>query len=87
MAFGPRPQPRPVPQRQPAHASPPETLGYEGLEEDGPLVDQGRPLALRLLALLGALSFVLLGISSVTPLLEPVAPPPVMPDQREGSVG
>ena len=39
-------------------------------------VDRGRPLGLRLLALLGALSFVMLGLSSLTPLLQPNRTPP-----------
>jgi hypothetical protein len=34
-------------------------------------VDPGRPLGLRLLALVGALSFVMLGLSSLLPLLQP----------------
>lgn len=34
-------------------------------------VDPGRPLGLRLLALLGAFSFVMLGLSSLAPLLHP----------------
>jgi hypothetical protein len=48
-------------------------------------VDPGRSLPLRLLALLGAASFLMLGISSVVvPLMQPPDPPP-MPDQRERS--
>ena len=39
-------------------------------------VDPGRPLALRLLALLGAFSFVMLGLSSLAPLLHPSQPQP-----------
>ena len=34
-------------------------------------IDRGRPLGLRLLALLGAFSFVMLGLSSLVPLLHP----------------
>ena len=34
-------------------------------------MDPGRPLGLRLLALVGALSFVMLGLSSLLPLLQP----------------
>ena len=34
-------------------------------------VDPGRPLGLRLLALLGAFSFVMLGLGSLVPLLHP----------------
>ena len=48
---------------------------------DEPLVDPGRSLGLRLLALLGAVSFVMLGLSSIAPLLQPPAAPP-LPDQR-----
>lgn len=55
-------------------------------DQDGPLEDRGRSLGLRLLALLGALSFVLLGISSIEPLLQP-APPPQLPDSRRSPVG
>ena len=35
-------------------------------QEDWP-IDQGRPLLLRLLALLGALGFVMLGVNSLLP--------------------
>jgi hypothetical protein len=52
-------------------------------EDDEPLVDRGRGLGLRLLALLGALAFVILGISSIAPLLRPV-PPEEQPYQRRG---
>jgi hypothetical protein len=48
---------------------------------DEPLVDPGRSIGLRLLALVGAFSFLMLGISSLAPLLQP-APPPALPDQR-----
>lgn len=45
-------------------------------------VDRGRPLGLRLLALLGAFSFVMLGLSSLTPLLHPPERrPPDLPDR------
>ncbi len=50
-------------------------------------MDPGRSLGLRLLALLGALSFLMLGISSIAPLLQPLPPPPALPDQRDGRVG
>jgi hypothetical protein len=51
-------------------------------------VDPGRPLGLRLLALLGALSFVMLGLSSLVPLLNPQpAAPPRAPDQPARSLG
>jgi hypothetical protein len=56
-------------------------------EDDDWPVDRGRPLGLRLLALLGALSFVMLGLSSLAPLLQPQpANPPTMPDQRDDAV-
>ncbi|MFM1812060.1 MAG: hypothetical protein RLZZ336_998 [Cyanobacteriota bacterium] len=52
------------------------------LDDDEPLVDPGRSLPLRLLALLGAASFVMLGVASVVvPLMQPAEPPP-LPDQR-----
>jgi hypothetical protein len=52
-------------------------------------VDRGRPLGLRLLALLGAFSFVMLGLSSLPPLLHPPEPrPPAMPDRpRDALLG
>jgi len=53
-------------------------------QEDWP-IDQGRPLLLRLLALLGALGFVMLGVNSLLPAFEPPSPRP-MPDQRNGSI-
>ncbi len=49
-------------------------------------VDRGSGLGLRLLALLGALSFLMLGISTIAPLLQP-ASPPEMPDQRPKATG
>ena len=56
-------------------------------EDDDELpVDRGRGLGLRLLALLGALSFLMLGISTIAPLLQP-APSPEMPDQRPKATG
>jgi hypothetical protein len=62
----------------------PEPDGFE--DNDWP-VDRGRPLGLRLLALVGALSFVMLGLSSLVPLLQPQPPsPPTMPDQRDKAV-
>jgi hypothetical protein len=45
------------------------------------LQDRGRSLGLRLLALLGAFAFLILGISSMAPLLQP-DPSPQRPDQR-----
>ena len=53
-------------------------------QDDWP-IDQGRPLLLRLLALLGALGFVMLGINSLLPAFEPPSPRP-MPDQRNRSI-
>jgi len=50
--------------------------------DDQPLVDPGRSLALRLLALVGAFSFVMLGLASVVVPLLQAPPPPPMPDQR-----
>jgi hypothetical protein len=52
-------------------------------------VDRGRPLGLRLLALLGAFSFVMLGLSSLAPLLHPPEPtPPPRPDRpRDALLG
>jgi hypothetical protein len=56
----------------------PQAHGDEG---DWP-VDRGRPLALRMLALVGALSFLMLGLSVVAPLLQPR---PQAPPAREGT--
>jgi hypothetical protein len=53
-------------------------------QEDWPM-DRGRPLLLRLLALLGALGFVMLGVNSLLPAFEPPSPRP-MPDQRNRSI-
>ncbi len=53
-------------------------------QEDWP-IDQGRPLLLRLLALLGALGFVMLGVNSLLPAFEQPSPRP-MPDQRNRSI-
>ncbi len=53
--------------------------------EDWP-VDRGRPLGLRLLALVGALAFVMLGINSLLPVLQGPQQPPSLPDQREAPV-
>lgn len=56
-------------------------------DDDAPLRDPGRPLGLRLLALLGAFSFLMLGLAGVLmPLLAPAVKPP-LPDQRERQVG
>lgn len=45
-------------------------------DDDWP-VDRGRPIGLRLLALLGALSFLMIGLSAVVPLLRPPPPEPL----------
>ena len=42
----------------------------EPIDPEGWDKDPGRPLGLRLLALLGALSFLALGISSLLPILQ-----------------
>jgi hypothetical protein len=58
--------------------------------EDGDWpVDPGRPWALRLLALLGAFSFVMLGLTSLLPLLQPTPndpqrQPQPLPGQPQG---
>jgi hypothetical protein len=69
--------------RRPPHRRRPIKVG-----DDEPLVDPGRGLGLplRLLALRGALSFVMLGISSIATLLQP-PPPPEMPDQHREPPG
>jgi len=57
---------------RPARPLPLEPIDPEGWDKD-----PGRPLGLRLLALLGALSFLALGISSLLPILQrqgPVVP-------------
>jgi hypothetical protein len=53
-------------------------------QEDWP-IDQGRPWLLRLLALLGALGFVMLGVNSLLPAFDQPSPRP-MPDQRNRSI-
>ncbi|MCP9778741.1 MULTISPECIES: hypothetical protein [unclassified Cyanobium] len=53
-------------------------------QDDWP-IDQGRPLLLRLLALLGVLGFVMLGVNSLLPAFEPPSPRP-MPDQGNRSI-
>ncbi|SBO44438.1 conserved protein of unknown function [Cyanobium sp. NIES-981] len=60
----------------------------EGLSHDPDAMPQrqGLPLGLRILALLGALSFVMLGVNSLLPLLRwPPAPPPP-PGPRQGPI-
>jgi len=48
----------------------------EPLDPDGWDRDPGRPLGLRLLALLGALSFLALGVNSLLPILQRTEPAP-----------
>jgi hypothetical protein len=56
-------------------------------DDDEAMVDPGRSLPLRLLALLGAASFVMLGVSSVVvPLMQPPEPPPMPHDRRQPTV-
>ena len=71
----------------PAHLRPPHRPHPPERDDDEELlVDRGRSLGLRLLALLGAFSFLMLGISSIAPLLQP--PPPLeLPDQRRHPIG
>lgn len=64
-----RPAPGPAPRPLPRRPHPAE------LDDDGPLHDPGRGLGLRLLALLGAFSFLMLGLSSIAPLLQPPPAP------------
>ena len=58
-------------------------------DDDLPLVDPGRNVALRVLGFIGALAFALMGVSSlVVPwLLMPEPEPQTMPDQRHRAVG
>jgi hypothetical protein len=60
---------------------PPDRPPDSGGQEDELLEDPGRGLGLRLLALLGVFSFLMLGISSMAPLFPPTPSPP-LPDQR-----
>lgn len=64
----------------------PPTIPPEHDDGDWP-VDPGRPLGLRLLALLGAFSFVMLGLSSLAPLLHPPQRQPPAWPERPGSQG
>ncbi|MFM7675410.1 MAG: hypothetical protein ACKO5F_07455 [Synechococcus sp.] len=43
---------------------------------------RGLPLGLRALALVGAFSFVMLGLSVLAPLLNPPPQPPTPPEQK-----
>ena len=56
------------------------TLPLEPIDPEGWDKDPGRPLVLRLLALLGALSFLALGISSLLPILQRPGPGPQRPE-------
>lgn len=49
-------------------------------------IDEGRPWGLRLLALVGALAFLMLGISSLLPVFQQPVPRPVpnLPSRAEG---
>ena len=53
-------------------------------DADDRLVDRGLPLGMRLLALVGALSFVMLGLNSLLPVFQVPPSPPPMPDRRDG---
>jgi hypothetical protein len=54
-------------------------------EPDDWAIEKGRPWGLRLLALVGALAFVMLGINSLLPVLQQPLPRPVptLPDQGD----
>jgi hypothetical protein len=65
----------------PFRPCPPPQFRSLPCEQEEPLEDRGRSLGLRLLALLGAFSFLMLGISSIAPLLQPPEPPE-LPEQR-----
>ena len=59
-----------------------------GFDDDAPLEDRGRSLGLRLLALLGAFAFVMLGLSSLVPLLHPEpSPSPLRQPRPPAAVG
>jgi hypothetical protein len=55
---------------------PPRHLPLEPIDPEGWDKDPGRPLGLRLLALLGALSFLAMGISTLMQIQQPQAPIP-----------
>ncbi|MCX5943332.1 MAG: hypothetical protein NTU65_09760 [Cyanobacteria bacterium] len=55
---------------------PPRDLPVQPIDPEGWDKDPGRPLALRLLALLGAVSFLALGIGSLLPILQRQDPIP-----------
>ncbi|MCP9773506.1 hypothetical protein KBY66_12930 [Synechococcus sp. Tobar12-5m-g] len=58
---------------------PPDWRRGENDDGDDWPVDRGRPLGLRLLALVGALAFVMLGINSLLPVLQRPQQPPSLP--------
>lgn len=64
---------------------PPQRLDTPCEDGDDWPIDRGRPWLLRLLALVGALAFVMLGLNSLLPLLQQPVPRP-MPDQRDRTV-
>jgi len=66
---------------RPARPLPLEPIDPEGWDKD-----PGRPLALRLLALLGALSFLALGISSLLPILQRPGKGPQPPEPASKSI-
>ncbi|MEI6829925.1 MAG: hypothetical protein WCK64_08770 [Synechococcaceae cyanobacterium ELA445] len=71
-----------------AHRPRPHNQDWRPGQDDGDdwPVDQGRPLGLRLLALVGALAFVMLGISSLLPVLQRQQQPPSLPTQPPTAV-
>lgn len=70
-----------------ARPSAPRRTEPEDLLDDAHPEERGPALWLRLLALVGALSFLMLGLSSMAPLLQPSPPPGPPPDPRRGPVG
>ena len=68
-----------------ANPLPPHHPHWRDGDDEELLKDRGRGLGLRLLALLGAFSVLMLGISSIAPLLQP-APSPPLRDQRQSPV-
>jgi hypothetical protein len=60
-------------------------IGHAPGDDDDLPVSQGLSLPLRLLALVGALSFLMIGLSSVVPLLRPPPSRP-LPDQQRGPI-
>jgi hypothetical protein len=71
-----------------AHRPQPPHRDWRPGQDDGDdwPVDPGRPLGLRLLALVGALAFVMLGISSLLPVLQRPQQPPSLPTQPPTAV-